>query len=66
MKDEIVICFYDRFSYDIAQVKTVAQKVDVLSRMEESFRQAVRSNPSIRNELSEVYQQLKIECEHVA
>ena len=66
MKDEITIYFYNTFSYDISRIKTVSQRNDVLSRMEETFRQAVRNKPSIRNELSEIYQQLKIECENVA
>lgn len=63
MTDELVIYFYNTFSYDISQIKTAAQRVDVLSRMEETFRQAVRNKPEIRDEISAVYQQLKVECE---
>lgn len=66
MTDELVIYFYNTFSYDISRIRTAAQKVDVLSRMEETFRQAVRNKPEIRNELSEVYQSLKVQCEKVA
>ncbi|MCM1237467.1 MAG: hypothetical protein NC489_45960 [Ruminococcus flavefaciens] len=66
MTDELVICFYNRFSYDIGRIKTVQQKIRVLSEMQEVFQEAVRNKSSIRNELSEVYQQLKIECEKMA
>lgn len=66
MKDEITICFYNRFSYDIAQIKTVEQKIDVLDRMQKTFQEVVRNKPSIRNEISAIYQQLKIKCEHAA
>ncbi|MCX4361428.1 MAG: hypothetical protein OSJ23_09310 [Mucispirillum schaedleri] len=63
MKSEIAICFYNRFSHDIGRIKTVAQKNNVLSEMQETFQEAVRNNPSCRNELSRVYQELKIQCE---
>lgn len=66
MIEELTICFYNRFSYDIGQIKTVAQKNNVLSQMQETFQEAVRNKPSIRNKLSEIYQQLKIECENAA
>lgn len=66
MADELVICFYNRFSYDIQQIRTVQQKNYVLSEMQEVFQEAVRNKPSIRNELSEVYQSLKIQCEQAA
>lgn len=60
---EIAICFYNRFSYDIGQIRTVKQKNDVLSDMQETFIEAVRSYPTCRNELSRIYQDLKIQCE---
>ncbi len=63
MTDEITICFYNMFSHEISHVGTVAQKVNILSRMEESFREAVRSKPNIRNEISAVYEKLKIQCD---
>ncbi len=66
LKDEIAISFYNSFSYDISRIRTVNQKIDVLSRMQEAFQEAVRNKPGIRNELSEVYQQLKILCENAA
>lgn len=66
MKSELAICFYNRFSYDIGQIKTVEQKNNVLSEMQEVFQEAVRNNPDIRNELSEAYQFLKVQCENAA
>jgi hypothetical protein len=63
MKSELAICFYNRFSYDIGQIKTVAQKNNVLSEMQETFQEAVRNNPGCRDELAGVYQELKIQCE---
>ncbi len=66
MKSEIAIDFYNCFLYKISCIKTVEQKNDVLSQMQETFQEAVRNKPSIRNELSAVYQQLKVECEHAA
>lgn len=66
MTDELVICFYNRFSYDIGQIKTVAQKNNVLSEMQEVFQEAVKNMPGCRNELSEAYQFLKVQCENAA
>lgn len=63
MENEIVISFYNSFSYEIAQVKTVEQKNKILSDMQETFCEAVRNKPGIRDELSRVYQSLKIQCE---
>lgn len=63
MTDEISIAFYNSFSYEISCIKTVEQKNKVLSDMEETFRETVINKPSIRNELSRIYQDLKIECE---
>lgn len=66
MKDEITISFYNSFSYDISRIRTVSQKIDVLSRMQEAFQEAVISKPSIRDEISKIYQELKVKCEHAA
>lgn len=63
MTDEISVAFYNSFSYDISRIRTVSQKIDVLSRMQEAFQEAVLNKPSIRDELSRIYQDLKIECE---
>ncbi len=63
MTDEITIYFYNTFSNEISHLKTVEQKNIILSQMEETFRGAVRNNPSIRDELSRIYQDLKIKCE---
>lgn len=63
MTDELTIYFYNTFFYEISKIKTTAQKNSILSQMEETFREAVRNKPSCRNELSRVYQELKIQCE---
>lgn len=63
MTDELAIYFYNRFSHDIGQIKTVEQKNNVLSEMQEVFQEAVRNMPSCRDELAGIYQELKIQCE---
>lgn len=63
MKDEITISFYNSFFYDISCIRTVKQKIDILDRMQQAFQEAVINKPSIRDELSEIYQELKIKCE---
>lgn len=63
MKSEIAIDFYNCFSYKISCIKTVAEKNTILSDMEETFREAVINKPDCRNELSRVYQSLKVQCE---
>lgn len=66
MKCEIAIDFYNCFSYKISRMETVTGKNEVLSEMEEAFRETVRRSPSCRDEISAVYQQLKIQCEHAS
>lgn len=63
IQDEIAIEFENCFRYRISGIKTVQQKNDILSQMEEAFREAVRNKPSFRDELSKVYEELKIQCE---
>lgn len=63
MKSEIAIDFYNCFSYKIACIKSVTEKNNILSEMQEIFQEAVRNKPSIRNELSRAYQSLKVKCE---
>lgn len=63
MNEEITINFYNCFSYKIACIRTMTQKNDILSQMQETFQETVRNRPSCRNELSEIYQRLKIQCE---
>ncbi len=60
IQSEIAIEFYNCFIYKIFCIKSVTEKNNILSEMEDTFREAVRNKPSIRNELSEIYQQLKI------
>lgn len=59
---EIAIDFENCFRYQISNIRTTEQKNEVLSQMEETFREAVRNNPSCRDSLSTVYQNLKIQC----
>lgn len=63
MKSEIAIDFYNCFSFKISCIKTVAEKNNILSEMQEIFQEAVRNKPDCRNELSMAYQELKIKCE---
>lgn len=63
IQSEIAIEFYNCFIYKISCIKSVTEKNNILSEMEESFRKAVRNKPSIRDEISRVYQELKIKCE---
>lgn len=57
-----VMAFYDRYRGKIADIETAAQRNEILSDMEERFRRYVRTEPQIRNQLSEVYQLLKRKC----
>lgn len=66
MTDELTIYFYNTFSYEISKIRTTAQKNSILSEMQEVFQEAVRNKPGIRNELSEAYQFLKVQCENAA
>ena len=61
--EEIAIEFENCFRYQISNIKTAEQKNNILSQMEETFLEAVRNKPSCRDELSRVYQELKIQCE---
>lgn len=63
MKSEIAFDFYNCFSYKISCIKSIAEKNKVLSEMQETFQEAVRNMPDCRNEISKVYQELKIQCE---
>lgn len=63
MKFEVVIDFYNCFSYKISRIKSIAEKNNILSEMQEVFQEAVRNMPKCRNELSGVYQSLKVKCE---
>ena len=61
--EEITIDFYNCFSYKISCIKTIEQKNNILSDMQEAFQEAVRNMPKCRDELSRVYQSLKVKCE---
>lgn len=58
----IVTAFYDRYRGKIADIGTIAQRNEILSDMEERFREYVRREPQNRDKLSEVYQLLKRKC----
>lgn len=63
MKSEIAIEFYNCFSYRISCINSITEKNIILSEMQETFREAARNKPDCRNELSKVYQALKVKCE---
>ena len=54
--------FYDRFRVRIAGIKTVEERNNVLSDMQEDFTRQVRNEPDNRGKLSRVYQLLKMKC----
>lgn len=60
---EIANDFYNCYSYKISCIKSMEDKNNILSEMQEIFQEAVRNMPECRNELSEIYQSLKIKCE---
>ena len=57
-----VVTFYDKYRSRIADIETTVQRNDILSDMEECFREYVRMEPQIRDKLSEIYQLLKKKC----
>lgn len=57
-----VTAFYDRFQEQIIGIKTVEQRNNILSDMQQDFEREVREWPRDRDELSEIYQLLKREC----
>lgn len=57
-----VTAFYDRFRERITGIKTVEQRNDILSEMQQDFEIEVRQEPQNRDKLSEVYQLLKRKC----
>lgn len=57
-----VAAFYDRYREKIADIGTIAQRNEILSEMEERFREYVRREPQIRDELSKIYELLKVKC----
>lgn len=57
-----VTAFYDRFRERITVIKTIEQRNDILSDMQQDFEREVRQEPQNRDKLSEVYQLLKRKC----
>ena len=57
-----VTAFYDRYRERITGIKTVEQRNNILSEMQQDFEREVRQEPQNRDKLSEVYQLLKRKC----
>ena len=57
-----VTAFYDRYWERITCIKTVEQRNNILSEMQQDFETEVRQEPQNRDKLSEVYQLLKWKC----
>lgn len=56
------MAFYDRYRERITGIKTVEQRNNILSEMQQDFETEVRQEPQNRDKLSEVYQLLKRKC----
>ena len=61
-----VTVFYDRYRERITGIKTVEQRNNILSEMQQDFERKVRQEPQDRDKLSEVYQLLKRKCWEVS
>ncbi|WP_251500911.1 hypothetical protein [Otoolea muris] len=61
-----VTAFYDRYRERITGIKTVEQRNNILSEMQQDFERKVRQEPQDRDKLSEVYQLLKRKCWEVS
>lgn len=57
-----VIAFYDKFQERITDIKTMEQRNNILSDMQQDFERGVRQEPQNRDKLSEIYQLLKRKC----
>ncbi|NBI88593.1 hypothetical protein D3Z47_21410, partial [Lachnospiraceae bacterium] len=49
------MAFYDRYRERITGIKTVEQRNNILSEMQQDFETEVRQEPQNRDKLSEVY-----------
>ena len=56
------MAFYDRYRERITGIKSVQQRNNILSEMQQDFETEVRQEPQNRDKLSEVYQLLKRKC----
>ncbi len=56
------MAFYDRYRERITGIKTVEQRNNILSEMQQDFETEVRQEPQNRDKLSEIYQLLKRKC----
>ena len=57
-----VTAFYDRYRERITGIKTVEQRNNILSEMQQDFETEVRQEPQNRDKLSDVYHLLKRKC----
>ena len=57
-----VTAFYDRCRERITGIKTVEQRNNILSEMQQDFETEVRQEPQNRDKLSDVYHLLKRKC----
>lgn len=60
-----VSMFYHRYREPISRIRTIEQRNNMLSVMQEDFEKHVRAYPQERNEYSETYQLLKRKCMEV-
>ena len=56
------MAFYDRYRERITGIKTVEQRNNILSELQQDFETEVRQEPQNRDKLSEIYQLLKRKC----
>lgn len=59
---ECAAVFYNRYAKRVSGITTIGERNEILADMQEDFSRQVRNEPGNRNQLSEVYQQLKREC----
>ncbi len=57
-----VTAFLGRYWGKIADIKTVEQRNNILSDMQQDFEREVRQEPQNRDKLSEIYMLLKRKC----
>lgn len=57
-----VTAFYDRYRERISRIRTIDQRNNMLSAMQQDFEGHIRAYPQDRDKLSEVYQLLKQKC----
>lgn len=61
-----VTAFYDRFRERITGIETVEQRNGVLDDMQQYFERCVRAHLQSRDEMSRIYELLKVKCWEVS